>query len=107
MTTAVHTTDRAHLPRHNTRREKGPPMTRYEDLDPEARAWVDRLALELDATAREYQQRRMEAGLPEPSGPPVIPPGTVVTATFVDVVDEGDGLGVHVDEHEVIWPEAG
>jgi hypothetical protein len=82
-------------------------MTAYEDLDPEARAWVDRLAAELDVTAREYQERRMEAGLPEPSGPPAIEPGTVVTARFVDVVDEGDGLGVSVEEHSLVWPEAG
>jgi hypothetical protein len=82
-------------------------MTEYEDLDPEARAWVDALQAQVQATAREYQQQRMEAGLPEPSGPPAIPPGTVVTARFVDLVDEGDGMGVSVDEHSLIWPEAG
>ena len=81
-------------------------MTRYEDLDPEAQSFLEALAADVNATAREYQQRRLEAGLPEPCGPPAIPPGTVVTATFVDLIDEGDGLGVSVVEHSLEWPES-
>ena len=82
-------------------------MTAYEDLDPEARSFIEGLAAELDATAREYQERRLEAGLPEPSGPPDIPPGTVVVASFVDVVERDGELGVSVEEHSLEWPESG
>lgn len=81
-------------------------MTAFEELDPEARGFLEDLAAQVRATGREYEERRLEAGLPEPSGPPAIPPGTVVTATFVDLVDHGDGLGVDVQEHSLVWPES-
>jgi len=82
-------------------------MTRYEDLDPEARSFLERLHGEIRAADREHQERRLEAGLPEPSGPPAIEPGTVVVASFVDVVERDGHLGVSVEEHSLIWPEAG
>jgi hypothetical protein len=82
-------------------------MTLYDELDPEAREWLEGLHAQLQATAREYESDRLAAGLPEPAGPPAIPPGAVVTARFVDVVDDGQGLGVNVEEHSLIWPDAG
>jgi hypothetical protein len=80
-------------------------MTAYEDLDDEGRAFLEGLHAQLQTTAREHQERRLEAGLPEPSGPPNIPPGATVTATFVDLVDQDGELGVSVEEHQMIWPD--
>lgn len=79
-------------------------MTAFEELDDEARAWLERLHGEIRAAFTEHELRRLEAGLPEPSGPPAIPEGATVTASFVDLVDEGDGLGVRVEKHQMIWP---
>lgn len=76
----------------------------FDELDDEGRAFLEGLHAQLRATAHEHQERRLEAGLPEPSGPPDIPEGATVAATFVDLVDEDGQLGVSVEQHEMTWP---